>query len=221
MSSNASLKKQLAETAAALRRAQRGFQQEAVERAIGQLRRAGTVRGALREGEIAPEFALEAADGRLVALPDLLDRGPVIVTFFRGGWCPYCSLTLQALQRSRGEIVRYGGEILAISLETPAENRHLARQLRIEFPLLSDPEGRVAHLFGVLYQVPPELVAAYREQGTDLPGRQGTHRWLLPLAATYLIDRDAMTRYAFVEADPAERADPSEIIAALERLRET
>lgn len=217
--SNLSLRAQLAEIAAALRQAQGSSRQEAFERAIGQLYRAGVVRGALREGEVAPDFVLEAVDGRRIALADLLDRGPVIAAFFRGGWCPYCSLTLRALQQSRGQILQRGAEILAISLEAPAENRRLARELGIQFPVLSDPDGRIAHLFGVLYQLPPELLAAYREQGIDVPGRQGTDRWLLPLAATYVIDQDATARYAFVEADPAERADPAEIIAALDRLR--
>lgn len=212
------LKEQLAQVAEAWRKQQGGPDRDPVEQAIIQLRRAGIVRNALREGEVAPEFVLDSADGRSIALLDWLDRGPVIVTFFRGGWCPYCNLTLKALQYSRNHVVAHGAEILAISLETPRRNRDFAQRLAIEFPLLSDPDGRIAQLFGVLYEVPPKLVDAYRKLGIDLPGRQGAHRWLLPLAATYVIGRDAAVRYAFVETDPAERAEPTEIIAALERI---
>lgn len=218
MSRKAPLKSQLADVTDALQRMHGDRHQEDIDRLIAQLRRAGYVRNALRAGETAPEFVLAAADGTEFDLLKCLDDGPVVVTFIRGGWCPYCNVTLRALQSASAGIRESGGRICAISLESQDESRNLARQLNIDFPLLRDPNGKVAHLFGVLYQVPAEAIAKYQSMGVDLPGRIEAERWILPLAATYLIDQDAMVRYAFVEADPALRADPEDIITALDRL---
>jgi peroxiredoxin len=221
MARKESLQSQLADISAAQRQIRGGRYQEVIDRMIAQLRRVGFVRNALRSGETAPELVLAATDGTKIDLSSWLDHGPVVLIFIRGGWCPYCRATLQALQEARAEVQRHGARICAISLEPQAENRELAQRLGIEFPLLSDPQGKVANLYGVLYRLPPEAIAEYEALGIDLLGRMHATRWVLPLAATYLIDRDAIVRYAFVEADPARRADPEEVIAALRRLSQS
>lgn len=219
MSQYVPLREQLAEIAREISTARSGAYQTAVEQAIRQLRRGGIERAALREGDIAPELILEGTVGSRVSLSEWLDRGPVVATFFRGAWCPFCNLTLRALHLSHNDILRLGAQILAISLEPADANARLADKLGIRFPMLSDPEGRTARLFGVLYHVPAELAATFRAQGIDLPSRQASHRWVLPLAATYVIDQDGVVRFSFVEADPAERADPAHIISALKQLK--
>ena len=216
-----SLKSQLADISDALRRIRGGRYQDVIDRVVLQLRRGGYVRNALRLGETAPEFVLEAADGMKVDLLDWLDHGPVVVSFIRGEWCPYCNATLQALQNASEHFQEMNARVCAISLETRENNRELAQNLGIDFPLLSDLQGTVAQLYGVLYQVPSEAIAEYQALGIDLPGRMRAERWVLPLAATFLIDRDAIVRYAFVEADPARRAEPEALIAALSRLSQS
>lgn len=213
-----SLRKKLAEIARELSKAQSGIHQNALENAIRQLKRSGIERTALRQGDPAPELLLERTDGYSVSLSDWLDHGPVVITFFRGAWCPFCNLTLCALKLSYERILQLGAQVLAISLEPPEANARLASELDLGFPILSDPEGRVARLFGVLYRVPAELADSFRAQGIDLPSRQVTDRWVLPLAATYVIDQNGVAVFSFVETDPAERADPADVITVLEQL---
>jgi len=187
---------------------------------LSRLDRAETGQRALKLGDAMPSFILPDAEGRLVASDELLTKGPLVVNFFRGNWCPYCLKTLKALEASLSEIQAAGGRLVAI---TPDTGRHLTdtkRVQRLSYDILSDVDGAVGLLFGVLFRAP----AAYREvlagYGIDLAERHGNESGFIPLPATFIVDRGGIVRYAFVDIDFTRRAEPAEIVAALAKLRD-
>lgn len=186
----------------------------AMARADADLLATGIVDRALKAGDRAPDFALPGVDGRSVALSALLRDGPVVLSFYRGGWCPYCNLELRALQQALPEFARLGAGLVAISPQTPDESLSTAEKNALEFPILSDRGSRVADAFDLAEALRP----VYARFGHALPDRNGTDDWTLPLPATYVIDRDGLIRFAFVDTDYRQRLEPAEILRALEAI---
>jgi peroxiredoxin len=192
--------------------------QAAYQDLLSRLDRAETGARALKPGDAIPAFLLPDAEGRLVASDDLLARGSLVINFFRGNWCPYCRQTLKALEAVLPEIEAAGGQLVAL---TPDTGHHLAdtrRDQRLSYAILSDVDGTVGLQFGVLFRAP----AAYREvlagYGIDLAERHGNDGGFIPLPATYVVDRDGIVRYAFVDIDFTRRAEPSAVVAALKHI---
>jgi peroxiredoxin len=191
----------------------------AYEALVAQLDRAETASRALKVGDTMPGFMLPNAEGRLVFSDELLAPGALVVNFFRGDWCPYCTRTLQALEAALPRITAAGGQLVAL---TPDTGRHLAatkRAHRLSYQILSDVDGAVGMQFGVLFRVPEltrEMLAGF---GTDLAERHGNDGWFIPIPATYVVDRDGIIRYAFVDIDFTRRAEPDDVVAVLEALR--
>ena len=206
-----------AAAAAASRLGNEGY--KAVLEVVKRQEAAGLAEDGVQLGEIVPEFELPSASGKLIRLNDLLDHGPAVIVFYRGGWCPFCTLQLKALQESRAEIEARGAKLVAISLERPDAERSAYRNLAPDFELLHDKDGRVARLFGLLYDVLPEHAAALRVHGVHLAQRHGSDKEQLVLAATYVVAQDGTVAFAFVDVHPERRADPAEVIAALDRQR--
>lgn len=193
-------------------------QRQVFTRATEDLRASGIQGEALGAGEMAPDFALPSADGRLISLESLIAGGPAVIVFYRGGWCPYCNITLCAFESARPEIERLGGRMIAVSPERPEHAADTRRNGELGFEVLSDADGRVARLFGLWFTLPEALVQTYRALGIDLPARNGGEDWALPMPATYVVGRDGVVAYAFVEADYTRRAEPAAVVAALARL---
>jgi peroxiredoxin len=192
--------------------------QAAYQDLLSRLDRAETGEQALKPGDAIPAFLLPDAEGRLVASDDLLARGPLVINFFRGNWCPYCRQTLKALEAALPEIEAAGGQLVAL---TPDTGHHLAdtkRVQRLSYEILSDVDGAVGLQFGVLFRAP----AAYREvlagYGIDLAERHGNDGGFIPLPATYVVDRAGVVRYAFVDIDFTRRAEPATVVAALKHI---
>jgi len=180
---------------------------------------AGFAEDGVQVGENVPDFELPNAAGKLISLTEMLDRGPAVIVFYRGGWCPFCTLHLKALQEARHDIEGRGAKLVAISLEKPDAERSAARTLAPDFELLHDSEGRVSRLFGLLYDVVPPHEQALRHHGVELKRAHDSDKVQLPLAATYVVGQDGVVTYGFVDVYPEKRAEPSDIIAALDRLR--
>src|SRR5215470_10206780 len=194
--------------------------QAAYQDLLARLDRAETGARALKSGDAIPAFLLPDAEGRLVASDDLLARGCLVINFFRGNWCPYCRQTLKALEAALPEIEAAGGQLVAL---TPDTGHHLAdtkRIQRLSYEILSDVDGTVGLQFGVLFRAP----AAYREllagHGIDLAERHGNDGGFIPLPATYVVDRDGIVRYAFVDIDFTRRAEPSTVVTALKHIHD-
>lgn len=174
--------------------------------------------GALGVGQRAPDFALPDIDGGTVRLSALLSNGPVVLTFYRGAWCPYCNSSLQGFQAELGEILDAGGYLVAVSPQAEIGSQEMAESNALSFPVLSDAGNRVSREYGLVFEVDSSTQEQYKAVGIDLAEVNGVDAWELPVPATYVIAQDGTVRAAFVEADYTRRADPRDVIAALKAL---
>ncbi len=190
-----------------------------LHKATAELIASGQAGHALKAGDRAPAFTLPDADGVAVNSAHLLARGPLVLTFYRGVWCPYCNLDLQALETAANEIRGSGASLVAISPQTPANSRRSQRENKLSFPILSDHAGMVANAFGLRFPLPDYLVAVYKQFGVDLAVHNGEPSWTLPMPSRYIIGRDGVIAYAEVNPDYTRRPDPEELMPVLRRLK--
>ena len=186
--------------------------------AAQELAASGLAERAVNVGTRAPDFELPNVHGTPVRLSAQLARGPVVLSFYRGGWCPFCNLELAALQRRLPEIKALGAALIAVAPQTPDHSLSTAEKHALEFEVLSDVGDRVAHDYGLVFQVAEALRPIYRSWEIDLPAWNGDESWELPAPATYVLDRDGVVRAAHVDTDYTQRMEPLEILAALRAL---
>ncbi len=168
-----------------------------------------------RQGETAPDFELPDARGRLVRLSERLGAGPVILSFYRGGWCPYCNLELRAYQRRLPSLHAAGGDLIAVSPQSPDGSVSTAEKHGLEYDVLSDRGSAVAARYGVAFTLPEPLRELYMELGHSLPEHNGTSDWQLPVPATFVIAPDSRIVLSHVMADYRERLEPDTAIQAV------
>jgi peroxiredoxin len=173
---------------------------------------------ALKPGNRAPDFTLPTLDGSPLSLSATLQHGPVVLSFYRGGWCPYCGLQLRAYQAFLPQIRELGATLLAVSPQLSDHARRMAERANLSFPLLEDRGNAVARQYGLVFQIEPIMHEVYHAVGADLPAYNGDDAWELPIPGTYIIDQQRCVRYAFVNTDYTERLEPVEIILHLRRL---
>ncbi len=178
----------------------------------------GMIEHALKAGAPFPDLALSDASGQRLRIYDLLAKGPAIITFYRGGWCPYCSLELRAYQHALAEIQAAGGQLIAISPETPEHSADTAQSNALGFTLLSDAGGQLAAALGIRFEMAAPIIRLYQQFGHDLPQHNGDGKWSLPIPASYVLDRAGLIRLAFVDPDYRQRLEPAEAIKALQGL---
>ncbi|WP_249143335.1 peroxiredoxin-like family protein [Bradyrhizobium liaoningense] len=176
---------------------------------------------ALKVGDDAPNFLLPDADGRLHAFEQLRRKGPLVLSFFRGGWCPFCTAELRALQAAKDEFENVGATLAVVTPETKDFPRQLKQNLGLDLKVLSDVDYGVAMSYGVLFRVPDETKAHYSRLGFDFGARHGSPEWMLPIPATYVIDAEGRIRSAFVEPDFTIREEPTQILASLRQVAST
>jgi peroxiredoxin len=194
---------------------------EPMRRATAALIASGAAQQALKVGDKAPAFMLPDAEGREVSSAELLASGPLVVTFYRGVWCPYCNLDLQAIQEALPEIVGRGAAVVAISPQTAANSRRSVRENKLTFAILSDAGNEVAARFGLRFKLPDYLIALYRDGfKNDLAVVNGEASWTLPMPARFVIDQGGTIAYAEVNPDYTRRPDPSELLPMLDRIRQ-
>src|SRR5713226_1714148 len=186
---------------------------------IGQLMNSGAAEHALKEGAQAPDFALPDARGNAVRLSHLLAQGPVVMTFYRGQWCPYCHLALRAYQQALPQMQALGASLLAISPQTPDHSLSTVEKDELTFAVLSDVGNQVARQFGLVFTIDEVVRGAHKQVGANLPEFNGNDSWELPMAGTFLVDQSGAVRLAFVNPDFTRRLDPSVIIARLKELK--
>ena len=169
----------------------------------------------LAVGNEAPRFTLPNASGQSVSLEKLLQNGPVIVTFYRGGWCPYCNLELRAYQRELEKIEANGATLVAISPETPDHSLSTQEKNDLAFQVLSDVDNVVARQFDLVFDMPDYLIDVYKTSGLDVAGHNGNEDWQLPKPATFIIQPSGKISFADVPDDYTKRTDPSAVIKLL------
>jgi peroxiredoxin len=194
---------------------------DTMHRATAELVASGQALNAKKAGDRAPDFTLRDALGNNVALTELLAKGPLVVSFYRGAWCPYCNMELQALQAVSPEIAARGASIIGISPQTAANSRKSQRENHLSFPILSDEKSRIAAAFGLRFSLPDYLVELYKGFKNDLPAFNDDPAWVLPIPARYVIGTDGVIAYAEVNPDYTQRPDPSELLPVLDKLRMT
>lgn len=178
----------------------------------------GILDKALNIGDKAPNFTLNNALNQPVSLYNTLENGPVVLTWYRGGWCPYCNITLHHLQEHLPEFKKAGATLLALTPELPDNSLNTSEKNNLEFTVLSDIGNTVGKTYGVVFELTKEVASIYQE-GFGLNQKNGDNSNELPLAATYVIDKKGLIQYAFLDADYKERAESKEIVSALNKLK--
>lgn len=191
---------------------------DTMHRATLELIDSGQAQRAKKAGDMAPQFTLKDPEGKPVSSRDLLAKGPLVISFYRGVWCPYCNLELQALQSALPEITARGASLVAISPQTAPNSRKSQRDNKLEFPILSDVKSELANAFGIRFALPDYLVQVYKGFGNDLAVVNDDPSWVLPMPARYVIGTDGIIAYAEVNPDYTRRPDPSELLPVLDRL---
>lgn len=186
-----------------------------MERATAELIASGAADKALKVGDKAPLFTLKDPDGHAVSSADLLAKGPLVLTFYRGVWCPYCNMELQALQAFLPTLQEAGASLVAISPQIAANSRKSVRTNGLAFPILSDTHNAVAEAFGLRFQMPDYLIELYKNLRNDLPTFNDDPSWTLPMPARYVIGQDGVIRYAEVNPDYTQRPEPDAMLDAL------
>src|SRR6201987_4109709 len=177
-----------------------------------------TFPSALAVGDRATDFELPNAHGRPIRLADELERGPVVRTFYRGAWCPFCNVQLRGLQQALPEIEALGASLLAVSPQQSDGSRAIVDKNALTFEVLSDLNSTVASAYGITITLSPADQALFLEVGNDLRKGNGDNRWGLPAPATFVMGSHATLRHARVAADFTSRISPDEILAALRTI---
>ncbi len=181
------------------------------------LKNSGILEKALKKGDRAPDFTLRDQLDRNYSLHQHLRDGPIILLWYRGGWCPYCNITLHHMQAHLEEFKDLGASLVALTPELPDQSLSTLEKHQLEFAVLNDIGNQVAKTFGVVFKLNPEIAKMYQES-FGLHEVNGDTSQELPLASTYIIDQEGIIRYAFLHEDYRVRAEPSEIIKTLQNL---
>jgi peroxiredoxin len=212
----------LTQILAALRAKYAGLRPEisrTMERHIEELRTNGALDNVLQRRDRAPEFTLESANGTMVSSAELLRQGPLVVSFYRGKWCPYCNAEVDALAQAYPEIKALGGELVVLSPELAEYSKAMSDEFRVPFDILVDRHNAVAEEFGVGYVFPEYLRELYGNVlGIKLEKYNGDETYKLPIPSRFVIDQEGVIRHAYADPDYRFRAEPSETIFALQDL---
>jgi peroxiredoxin len=186
---------------------------------IEAVRKAAVVDSAKTVGDKAPDFTLPSANGSSRTLSEELEKGPVVLTWYRGGWCPYCNIQLAAYQKILPQIEELGAQLIAVSPELPDKSLSTTEKNSLRFTVLSDVNLKVADEYGLIFKLTPEVEKLYGQffDIREFNGNEAVANELL-LAATYVIGQNGVIRWAFLEADYTLRAEPRDILKALDSL---
>lgn len=211
------LSEQLAAYRAGWRERVPAGRQALMDRHVAHLAASRIERDAKQVGDRAPNIRLRDQHGEMFDVTTLLAEGPVVVTFYRGGWCPFCNLELKAYQAVLPRIAAAGASMVAISPEKPDDTVSTAEKNALSFPVLSDVGQAIGKAFGVVYAFTDEVRQVYDGFKLDIPLKNGTpDDWSLPLSATYVIGRDGVILFADTRVDYRERSDPLDVLRVLE-----
>ena len=174
----------------------------------------------LKVGDKAPDFTLSGAHGQTVTLSEALQKGPVVLTFYRGGWCPYCNLELQSLHRASTAFAPYKAQVIAVSPQTIDRSETQLSEKKLGFPLLSDLNNAVMKAYKVHFEMSQELDAVYQKSfGLDVTAYNGPGRLDLPVPGTFVIAQDGIIKAAFADTNYKARMEPAAILETLKALK--
>ena len=184
--------------------------------ATAELAASGIEEKVLKVGSVMPAFSLPDENGQTVNSSELMAKGPLVITFYRGLWCPYCNADLANLKHIVPTVEKAGGTMVAISPELPEYSREIISKQRLPFSILSDAGNEIAAKFGLRFSLPEDLKVLYRDTfNIDLEKCSGDPSWTIPMPARFLVDSDGIIRYAESSADYTQRPDPDDLIEVL------
>lgn len=175
----------------------------------------GIAEKSVHKGDTFPAFNLPNANNELRPLSSFLSKGPLVISFYRGAWCPYCNLEINALQKRLPEIIAAGGQLVAISPQTPDKSIDQISASQLTFEVLSDVGNKLAKNCGLVFTLPESLRPIYDAWQIDIPGHNGDDSFELPIPATYIINTEGKIHYAFADMDYTKRLEPNIIIEQL------
>jgi peroxiredoxin len=173
---------------------------------------------AVKAGDKCPSFALPCAEGDILRSEQLLAERPLVLSFYRGAWCPFCSAELEALHQAAPAIRAAGARLVAITPEVGGLPLRIKQERGFTFDILSDVDNGAALSFGLLYRISNEMVQVFARDGTNFPLIYGNDSWFLPIPATYVVRRDGIIARAYVNPDFRYRLEPAEILNTLKTL---
>ena len=173
---------------------------------------------AIQVGDQLPKFELPDINGKTVTSDSLLAQGPLLISFFRGEWCPFCSLELKAVQKHLADFQAKGTTLVAISPELSGQSQTTTEKHDLKFPVLSDVGAKYARQLNLVFEQPESLRSVYKFAGIDWEGRYGSDSLVVPVPATLLVDRNGKVRNIFVDANFAERLEPETALGWIDRL---
>lgn len=185
----------------------RAADEELVAKGVGQ--------NALKVGDTLPDATFTSATGDTVQMSSLLANGPLIINFYRGGWCPYCNFELKAYQDILGDITALGAQLVAVTPEKPDNSLSTTEKNALTFPVLTDNENAFAKALGIAFELPKPLQELYGKFGMDLPGLNAGSGWSLPIPATFVVDANGKIVLADVDVNYTRRLEPTDALAAL------
>lgn len=191
---------------------------EVLSRSTSLLQEQHLAEGVSKEGDIFPAFSLPDSEGITHDLASLLAKGPIIVSFYRGGWCPYCVMELKALRAIIEQLPELGATLVAISPETSKHSADTKVRNDLNFMILSDKDNGLARECGLVFKIPPDLLTQYQNFGFDIESHNGNDKFELPIPATYIVDQQGVIRFAFVEEDYTCRVEPEKLLGILKSL---
>ncbi len=192
---------------------------QVMHRATHDLEQSGIQDKVLKVGDKAPEFELVNQNGETVSSTDLLSKGKLVLTFYRGVWCPYCNADLANLKKYVPEIEGANAMMVGISPELPQYLKKIITMQRLNFDILHDEKNALAAQFGLKFFYPEDLKTLYRDKfNINLEVQQGNNEWALPMPARFVIDQDGVIQYAESKPDYRDRPDPDELLETLQNL---
>ncbi|HEY1535677.1 MAG TPA: peroxiredoxin-like family protein [Polyangiaceae bacterium] len=185
---------------------------------IEKLVESGIASNALKSGQKAPDFSLPDTHEKTVSLSSLLANGPAVVTFYRGGWCPFCDLQLRTYQSVLPEIHRLGAELVAISAQTADYALSDVEKKQLTFPVLHDAHNRVSREYGLVFTLSEVMKQLQTSFGNPIPKFNGDDSWELNMPGTFVIDRAGIVQLGHVDPNYMVRLEPAALLDALRRL---
>lgn len=186
-----------------------------IDRLVNRLKEHNAGEAAPKVGEPMPSFVLPDEGGRLISLESLLESGPAIVTFHRGHWCPWCRISINTLARAQLRLEASGARMVAIVPDREQFAAKMKRDAKAAFPILSDMDNGYAMSLNLAIWVGTEMEEFMSARGNSLPQFQGNDSWMLPIPATFVVDRDGRVKARFVDPDYRKRAAIEDLVAAV------
>ncbi|WP_196893436.1 peroxiredoxin-like family protein [Aureivirga marina] len=183
------------------------------------LKDSGIENSILKVGDFSPEFTLPNQNNEKISLSDLLKKGPVIITFYRGTWCPYCNTDLNYLKRYKPEFDALNAHLISISPQIIKYNKQIVERHKLNFDVLSDLGNVVANKFGLTWQMKDPLKSLYTKTfDIQIPKYNGDDSWTLPIPARFIIGTDKIIKYVEYSIDYTNRPNPDVLVPTLKKL---